>query len=169
MAAVLITGFVLTPIATPPGVISLDHQTITPLTPSAGAAIAANLSVRVVNQDPVPHGFVFATSVVNVSVKNGTTTEYLEGAALRAWEQNSTWVYHLPDGATVSLTGGSVSLPTADYVTINGTGAPNTATIVVTFSNSGPAVQATIDWSTNEFCAPSSGGSASTSFTPAWP
>jgi hypothetical protein len=123
----------------------------------------------VIHQDSVPHGFVFATSVTNVSVQSGNnSTAYLEGAALFAWAQNSTWVYHLPNGTLVTLTGASVDLPTADYVTINGTGGNNAPTILIAFSNTEGAVQVTINWSTNEFCAPSSGGSASTTFTPHW-
>jgi membrane-associated protease RseP (regulator of RpoE activity) len=169
VAAVLITGFVVTPIATPPGLINLDQQSITPLSPPpAGAAIAANLSVQVVNADPVPHGFLFSTSVVNVSVANGTSTTYLVGQALLAWAENSTWVFYLPGRGAVTLTGAAVSVPTSDYVTINGTSVAHAATIVITFSNREAAVQATIDWSTSEFCAPSSGGTAVTSFTPNW-
>ena len=170
VVAVLVTGFVVTPIATPPGNIGLPsaHQTIGYPTPPPGAAIAANLSVEVVNQDPVPHGFVFSSTIANVSVRSGNSTVYLEGAAFNAWAQNSTWVFHLPDGATFTQSGPSASLPSSEYVTIDGTGAGNTATIVVTFSNTQSAVVATIDWSTNEFCAPSTGGSASTTFTPGW-
>ncbi|MGA9839400.1 MAG: site-2 protease family protein [Thermoplasmata archaeon] len=169
VAAVLITGFVITPIATPPGDIGLSETAITYPSGPAGAAIAANLSVVVTNQDPVAHGFVFSTSVANASVTSGNnSTSYLVGAALAAWAANSTWVYHLPNGNSVTLTGGSVSLPESDYVSINGTGAANSAVLVITFSNTGSAVQATIDWSTNEFCAPSTGGSDTTTFTPAW-
>jgi membrane-associated protease RseP (regulator of RpoE activity) len=168
-AAILVTGFVLTPIATPPGMIALDNQTVGyPSAPPPGAAIAANLSVTVVNQDPVNHGFVFAASVANVSVGNASSRTYLEGSAFRAWANNSTWVYHLPDGRSVTLTGGSVSLPSSDYVTLNATGGGhNSATILLTFSNTGPAFGAVLDWSTNEFCT-TIGGSASTSFSVEW-
>jgi hypothetical protein len=170
VVAVLVTGFVLTPLSTPPGEISLDHQAVTPLTAPPGAAIAANLSVQVVNADPVPHGFVFSSFVSNVSIRSGNSTVYLTGAALFSWAENSTWVYHLPTGSSVTLTGASVTLPSSNFVTINGTGSgSNSATIVVSFSNTEAAVQATIQWSANEFCAPSGGGSAATSFTPSWP
>jgi hypothetical protein len=170
VAVVLITGFVLTPLATPPGIVSLNDSHITPIGALPGENISANLSVQVVNGDPVPHGFVFSSSISNVSVQNGSSTRYLTGAALNAWAANSTWIFHLPDGTSVTLTGGSVTLPTANFVTIDGSGAgPNTATIVETFSNSEAAIAATVQWSTNEFCAPSGGGSASTSFMPSWP
>jgi membrane-associated protease RseP (regulator of RpoE activity) len=170
VAGVLVAGFVATPVAEPPGLIGLpvQDQMITYPAPAAGAAIAANLTAVIVNQDPVAHGFVVATSVANVSVQNGSSTRYLTGAELAAWANTSTWVYHLPDGASVTLHGASVALPSADYFAINGTASTsNQATIVVTFSNTQAAVEATIDWSTSEFCAVT-GGSASTSFTPDW-
>ncbi len=166
VAAILITGFVLTPIASPPGDIGISHESNLAVLPPPGSAIAANLSIVVTNQDPVPHGFLFSTSVANVTVHNGTT--FLTGAALLAWAQNSTWTLHLPWGGSVTQSGASFGLPTADYVTINGTGVPNSATISITFSNSEEADAATIDWSTGEFCVPSTGGTASYAFTPTW-
>jgi len=169
VAGVLISGFVLTPIATPPGLIALQTPSTTYPTPPAGAAVAANLSLLVVNQDPIEHGFVVATSVANVSVGNASAPTYLTGAALSAWAANSTWVFHLPSGRTVTLGGGSVSLPSADYFALNGTGRPNSGVVSVTFSNSERAVGALIDWTVSEFCAPAGGGSASTTFTLAWP
>jgi membrane-associated protease RseP (regulator of RpoE activity) len=169
VAGVLITGFVLTPIAEPPGLIGLpaaDQHITYPTVP--GAAIAANLTTVIINQDPVAHGFVVATSIANVSVLVGNTTRFLTGAALANWSANATWVYHLPDGGTVTLRGGNVALPSAQYFAINGTEAvQNQATFVVTFSNTESATSAVIDWSTSEFCA-TTGGSASTSFSPSW-
>ncbi len=169
VVGILITGFVLTPIASPAGAISLpaDQQLVTYPTPVGGAAIAANLSVTIVNQDPVPHGFLVATSIENVSVGNRSAPTYLTGAALAAWAANSSWVYRLPDGATVSLTGASVTLPSADYLSINGTGKANSATVVVAFSNPEPAIGAIVGWETSEFCA-TTAGSASTTFSLVW-
>ncbi|MGI0130931.1 MAG: site-2 protease family protein, partial [Thermoplasmata archaeon] len=109
VAAVLVAGFVVTPLATPPGDIGLSQQgvsTAVPLPP--GAAVGANLSVLVQNADPVPHALVFSTSVTNVSVPGANgSSRYLEGAALAAWAANSTWVFHPPRGAPVTLTGGA--------------------------------------------------------------
>jgi hypothetical protein len=166
VAAILITGFVLTPIASPPGDIGLSHESNLAVAPPPGAAIAANLSLQVTNLDPVPHGFLFSTYVSNVTVNNGSS--YLTGAALLAWAQNSTWTLHLPWGGTVTQTGAAFNLPATNYVTINGTGVPNSATIVITFANSESADAATIQWSTGEFCTPSTGGTASWGFTPTW-
>jgi membrane-associated protease RseP (regulator of RpoE activity) len=169
VAGVLLTGFVLTPIAAPPGLISLPvgDQLVTHPTPPPGAAIAANLSVTIVNQDPVPHGFLVATAIENVSTGNASAPTYLTGAALESWSNNTTWVYHLPSGAAVTLHGGSVELPSSDFFAINGTGSGDSAVLVVTFSNTEPALGAVIAWSTTEFCQ-TTGGSASTTFTLSW-
>lgn len=165
--AVLLTGFVVTPLATPPGAVALEHPAIGyPGHLPPGAAIGANLSVDLVNQDPVSHGFLFAASVVNVSLVSNNTTTYLDGAALAAWAANSSWSYRLPDGSVVNLTGPAANLPSGDYVTLAGLGGANSATIVLEFTNSERAGSVVIDFSTSEFCAPSGGGSASTTFSP---
>ncbi|HTW77701.1 MAG TPA: site-2 protease family protein [Thermoplasmata archaeon] len=167
VAAVLVTGFVLTPIASPPGQIALPQsdQSVVYPAPPPGAAIAAQLSVTIVNQDPVAHGFLVATSVVNVSVGNRSSPTYLSGAALAAWTANSTWVYQLPNGTEITLHGGSVALPSSDYVTINGSS--SSAVVLIGFSNPAPAVGAIVNWQTTEFCA-TTGGSATTSFSLSW-
>ena len=165
VAGVLITGFVVTPLATPPGLLSTGAAEAQTIGPPPGAAIAANLSVNLTNADPVSHGFVFLYSVTNVSVEVGTLTEYLTGAALAAWAANSTWTFHPPTGGTIVQTGASFSLPSAEYVTIDGLA---TLPVEMTFANSGHAVEVAIAWSTSEFCAPSSGGTASATFTPVW-
>ena len=169
VAAVLVTGFVLVPIAVPPGDIGLGHPVSVSYSAPPGAAVAANLSINVTNQDPIAHGLLFAYSVTNVSVANGNNSaRFLTGAALLAWAQNSTWIFDLPHGGTVTQTGATFSLPTADYVTLNGTGGRNSATITLTFLNSEAAVAAVIGWSTAEFCAPSTGGTGSSSFNLVW-
>jgi hypothetical protein len=170
VAAVLVTGFVLTPLATPPGTIGLDTSAPAVVAPPPGAMVAANLSVTVVNQDPVAHAFWFASSVTNVTLRVGNSTEDVTGGpAFAAWVANSTWVYHLPDGKNYSFQGNNVSLPQSDFVTINGTGAHNTGIVVIGYSNTDPAAGAGFDFRSNEFCAPSNGGTASTSWSVGWP
>ena len=168
VALVLITGFVLTPLATPPGIINFNNGTIY-ATSVPGAAVAANISLEVQNGDPVPHGFTFATAVTNVSVTANNSTRFLTGAAFAAWVANLSWVYHLPDGRSYSFSGNNVSLPAADFLTINATGTgSDSAVIVVTFSNPHAASEATAQFTANEFCSPSTGGSRSTAFTLSW-
>jgi len=170
VAAVLITGFVLTPLATPPGDITLGAPNATTLAhPPPGAAIGANLSILVTNQDPVPHGFVFdyTIAVVTVAAANNSTRS-LNGTQLSAWAANSTWTFHLPWGGVVTQLGPSFVLSSAQYVTINGTGSGNAANVLMTFSNTESAVTVSIYWTASEFCTPSTGGFVSTTFQLEW-
>jgi len=170
VGAVLLSGFVLTPIAAPAGMISLpgSEQFVTYPAAPPGAAIAANLSVTIVNQDPEAHGFSVTASFTNVTVGNRTSPDPLSGAALAAWEANTTWVFHFPNGTTVRQTGGSFALPSAQYLSIPGVGSANSAAVVIVLSNPAPAIGAGVAWQTNEFCA-TTAGSASTSFVLGWP
>ena len=167
VAAVLVTGFVLTPLATPPGQLSLSTQAPFAVTPPPGGAVAADLAVTVVNQDPVPHAFWFASSVTNVTLRSGNSTIDVTGGALfAAFVANSTWVYHLPNGNSYTFSGNNVSLPQSAYLTINATGSSNSALVQITYSNSESALGAGIAFAANEFCAPSTGGTDSTSWAP---
>ncbi|MGD0251035.1 MAG: site-2 protease family protein, partial [Thermoplasmata archaeon] len=153
--AILISGFVIVPLSAPPGSLNLNGaSSAVPATPPPGAAVAANLSVTVVNGDPVPHGYVFSTSITNVSVAgpNGTTL-YLTGSALASWAANSTWRFLLPDGHSINETGASFALPTADYVTINATASHNSYSLRIAFSNTEAAREAVISLNANQLCA----------------
>jgi hypothetical protein len=170
VGAVLITGFVLTPLASPPGDISLGTANAATLAhPPDGAAIGANLSILVTNQDPVPHGFVFTyviTGVLVASANNSTAS--LTGTALSDWAANSTWTFHFPWGGELTQPGATFILPSSDYVTLNGSGAQNSADVVMTFSNTETAVQVSVYWTASEFCAPSTGGFVSRTFGATW-
>jgi hypothetical protein len=171
VAGVLITGFVLVPLAAPPGSIGVGTAESQVLTPPPGAAIAANLSVSLANLDPIAHGFLVTTSIAQVTVLNGNLSQNLSGAALASWSANSTWTFYLPHGGTVIQQGATFNLPSADYVTLNASGtADSQTTIVIEFSNTEPATATTIDWSTSEFCGQytDSGGTSSTHFTTTW-
>ncbi|HTW55597.1 MAG TPA: site-2 protease family protein [Thermoplasmata archaeon] len=171
VAAVLVTGFVLTPLASPPGSIGVGTANSEVLAPPPGAAIAANLSITVANEDPIVHGFLFSTSIAQVTVENGTLEMNLTGAALASWSANATWTFYLPNGGTVTQHGPVFDLPTSDFVTLNATGTPQSqATIVITFSNTQPAAGTVIDWSTSEFCGATTtfGGAKSAQFTTTW-
>jgi Zn-dependent protease len=166
---VLVTGFVITPLATPAGVVSLESNTIGyPNSPPPGAAIAANFTTTVVNGDPVVHGFTFSTAVTNVSVRSGNGTEYLTGTALTAWLANVSWTYHLPNGEVYSARGGSAALPESEYVTVNATSGANSVLLLVSFSNSEAAEAAVVSLTVDEFCEPSGTGVVSTTFPPSW-
>jgi Peptidase family M50 len=161
--AILVSGFVVVPLAVAPGAFALEGPSST--IPSAlppGAAVAVNLSVTLDNQDPVAHGYVLSASLVNVSVAGpNNSTRYLTGNGLASWAANSTWVFYLPSGGTYVQSGASMNLPASDFVTVNATG-DHRVVLRVELSNTELARAATIAFSANQLCAPSSGGSAST-------
>jgi hypothetical protein len=161
---VLVVGFVLTPLATPAGAVAFQNNGIGYPTAPPGAAVYTNLSTQLANQDPLPHGFVVAGSVVNVSVPVGNSSEYLTGAAFASWTANVTWTVYLPHGAVYTARGASFALPSSDFLTINGT---TWAPLAIGFASPAAATSAGIDLSASEFCA-LTGGSASTSFAPSW-
>ncbi len=165
VVAVLVTGFVIQPLYTPGYTVSVAPGGVgySPATPQL--PVNASLSYSVVNGDPVTHGFLFAAAVENVSVKVNNTTVYLTSTELAAWAAGATWVFHLPDGTSVPLQGGSVSLPDADYVTVAGLGSANSASVQLDFTNSVAALAVQVQVTATELCAPSGNGVASTTFT----
>jgi len=163
VVAILLTGFVVIPLSTPAGAVSLGVTAVAPVSSlPPGELVGTNLTLSVNNQDPVPHGFQFGATVSNVTLAgpNGTTTN-LNGSAAATWATNASWTFRLPNGEVVQLRGGSVALPDSDYVTVNATGS-HTMTLVVTFVNSQAALGAGLTFSTDMFCSPPGGGSAST-------
>ena len=56
VVAILVTGFVVVPIATPSGAFSVTDRTSASIPLPSGFAMADNLSFRIVNNDLVPHG-----------------------------------------------------------------------------------------------------------------
>ena len=122
-AAILITGFVVIPLSGPSYSASLaagDASPVTFLPP--GAVVGTNFTLTVNNQDPVTHGFLFVAQVDNVSVTSGNVTTDLAGRSLEEWQANATWTFYLPNGTVLTLLGGKVSFPAADYLTVNSTG-----------------------------------------------
>jgi len=166
VALILVTGFVVIPLSTPPGAVSLEASGATPLlTSDYPGEIGTYLTLTVNNQDPIPHSFLFVASISNVSAEStSNTTINLSGAALASWEANATWQFYLPDGRVVTLQGGLVSFPESDYVTVNATGA-HTQSLHVRLADTDTSVNAVgagLAFTTNMLCAPSGGGSAST-------
>ncbi len=157
---ILVAGFVVVPLSTPSGAVSLGTPEVTIIGPPPGAMIAADLSVNLSNGDPVPHGYLLSGAVgpVVVAGTNGTNVT-LNGSALAAWAANSTWTYVLPNGTTVVVPGAAGALPGADFVTVNAT---STALVRITYQNSERAEVVYLALTASELCAVS-GGSASTS------
>ena len=163
VAAVLVAGFVVVPIQLPQGGIALTPQPIGYPPPPPGA-IAATVPVGVDNQDPVAHAFLFDVAVVNVTIRSGSTTEYLNATEIAAWAEASTWSITFPGGSPIGLPNGTSSaLPSADYLTI---GATTAVVVTVGFANpsnstaGGTVVGLVVAVTAQELCPPSGGGHA---------
>ena len=164
VVAILVSGFVIVPLAIPAGAISLHPAAPVNTAPPAGAAIATYLNVTITNGDPVPHGFVFTYSVTSVETGNSTNSTFLSGGNLSRWEANASWTIVLANGTTLGpYTGGSATLPGSDYLTI---AAGASAEVTARFSDSQGALGVGFSFRTDELC-PTSGGSASAGFTTA--
>ncbi len=164
--AVLLTGFVLTPLAEPPGAVSFPTHAID-YAGGSPSATYANLTATLDNQDPVPHGFTLSISLANATLPGpGNATTNLTGAALSAWAAgNVTWTFYLTNGRTYTASGVSASLPGADFLTVNATTQTN---VTVGFSSVSPLLGAGVSLATTEYCAESGSGAASVLFTPQW-
>jgi membrane-associated protease RseP (regulator of RpoE activity) len=165
VVAVLVTGFVIQPLYTPGYTVSVTPGPVVYAPATSQLPVNASLNYSVVNGDPVTHGFLFTAAVESVSVKVNNTTVYLDPTALATWGAGVIWVFHLPDGTSVPLQGGSVSLPSADYVTVSGMGSANSASVRLDFTNSVTALAVQVQVTATELCAPSGNGVASTTFT----
>ena len=162
VVAILLTGFVIVPLSSPAGAVSLSAAHATPVTSlPPGSSIGTNLTLTIDNQDPISHGYVFSAAVENVTISGPNGTTGLTGPALAEWQANATWTFYLPDGSVVPLQGSPVTLPTQDYLTVPATGSHDVS-VVVRLTNPESASGAGLSFSTNMFCAPSGGGSAST-------
>jgi hypothetical protein len=164
VVAILVSGFVIVPLSAAAGASSLGASGAAPVSAlPPGALVGTNFTLTVNNQDPIPHGFLFGGSIVNVTVSgpNGTTTS-LTGNALTSWEENASWTFYLPNSPAVVLLGGKVTLPEPDYITVNPTGS-HSASFAVRLTDSEAAVGVGLLLTTNMLCPPSGAGSASTS------
>ena len=161
-AAILVSGFVLIPIAAPSGQYAITQSSFGGAAPPAGAAMADNMTLSVENQDLIGHGYVLSGSIsMVVAYVKGNLTQ-LSGPQLLAFEANATWTVSLPNGNTTTYFGvGNFSVPPLQYFPID---AGKTATAQVTFSDVQQAV-VTLDLSVGELCNSGSTGTQSQRFT----
>lgn len=148
-AGILVSGFVLVPIAPPNGQFAISESSYGAAALPPGAAMADNLSVTVANQDFIAHGYVLSGTIVSVVANvNGVPTQ-LTGAALVQFEENATWTALLPNGNTTTYAGvGNFSEPGGQYFAVD---AGATAVGTVTFADTQQAV-VTIDLTVAELC-----------------
>lgn len=161
VAAILVGGFVLVPLATPQGALDVSTSNPTPWSSHLpqGQVVGANFSMNVTNGDPVARGFVLSGSIVSVTVRgaNNTSTN-LNASELAAWEASATWRILLPNNTTVGpLNGSSFALSGPEYFPID---AGATVPVLVALSNSQTAVAVHVTLRVSELCAPSGAGSA---------
>jgi peptidase M50-like protein len=158
-AAILVAGFVIIPIAQPTGTFALTSHGSTNLVPSSG--MSDNLTLTVVNQDEVPHGFVFSGAIQSVTASINGKNQVLNQSALEAFEANSSWVVHLPNGNSTRFVGGAWAAPMDQYTML---GAGGSARLNVTFSNVAQQAAVTVDVTVSELCAYGGPGPQSNSY-----
>lgn len=156
VVAVLVTGFVIVPIGTPSGAFSAVASPANPVALPPGALMADTASLTVTNHDLVAHGFLFSGTIQSVVATVNGSSQPLTGAALDAFERNSTWTLELPNGNTTVFQGGGFSVPGAQFSTVAGSGGVGRLTIDYTNSQ-----QATVTFQVvvEELCTPSGGPS----------
>ncbi|MCI4361427.1 MAG: hypothetical protein L3J91_06945, partial [Thermoplasmata archaeon] len=147
--AILVTGFVLVPIAAPSGEFSVPSWSVGAAPLPSGAQMADNLSLTVVNGDVIAHGYLLSGTVESVIATVGNASETLSGPALASFLKNSTWTVHLPNGNVTSYTqSGTFSAPASEYFTL----AASASTVVtVTYSNTNQGV-VVVDLAIGELC-----------------
>ena len=159
---ILVSGFVLVPIATPSYAFNLTGSGQAPATPTAGEYAAVNLSVTVSDQDLGSHAYLVSGQITGVGSSNGTGPPTLNQSQLAAFAANSTWTVYLPDGNVTTFPGGvSFSEPRAAYFVLNGS---SSATVTVKLSYPSAAV-VLVQLTISELCSGSPPMANSASFT----
>jgi len=159
-AAILVSGFVIVPIAAPTGEYSVSGGPIFQPPPPIGFAMADNVTLVVANHDVVPHGFNLSASTASVVATVNGSSVPLNGASLAYFEQNSSWTITLPNGTSFSGSGaGHFSTPGGVYFAVDAGG---TATVHLLYLNHERGV-VTIVLEFDQLCA-SGGGVDHTSF-----
>jgi len=164
VAAILVAGFVVVPLAEPWAVGLAGQPVGYPHSLPPGAAVAANFSALVENQNPIAHAYDLSVSVSTVEVNgSGGHTVNLTGAALANWSQNATWTFVLPAGVTAGpFTGNAGSVSDPDSFAVN---ASSSLPVLVKFSDTQPALMIEVTLSANTVCAPSGQGGAQVRLT----
>jgi peptidase M50-like protein len=160
-AAILVTGFVVVPIAAPTYAYSVPSWSVGAAEPPAGAQMADNLTLSVANHDLISHGYLLSGTIESVISTVNNSSQTLSGADLNAFLANSTWTVHLPNGNVSAFAGGSFAVPSADYFSI---GSGDSTVVTVTYSNTAQGV-VLLDLTVGELCAGSAVQPITTPFT----
>ncbi len=163
VAAILVVGFTLIPVAVQSGQLSSNGLGAAPIS-APGYATAGHLSVNLTNVDPVAHGLVFLVAVSAV-YPNGTGPP-LNATALAAWASQSNWVVNLSGERFVLTRSANITAPgNGAFYTLNGTpAAGSTVAVAITFTNSEPSAEVDIVLTASEVCPPPGSGPLSLTF-----
>jgi hypothetical protein len=161
---ILVAGFVVVPIAEPPGSFAVrEGTTVIPGSPPPGYLVASNVTLTITNHDEVPRGFSISSEITQVVGNTGNgTIGLLRNATLANYEANSTWLVNLGNGQSLTYPGtASFSLGSTTFVQLD---PGDSATVTVTYLNPQTgAVGFNLD--VTELCAPSGVGPITSSFT----
>ena len=159
---ILVSGFVLVPIATPSNAFSITGSSLAIANPVAGDYAADNLSVTIANQDLGSHGYLVSATITSVGSSNGSGPPTYNRSELAAFAANSTWTVHLPNGNVSTFPGvPEFAMSSPAYFVVDGGGS---ATVTVTFSYPYAAV-VLIDVTISELCSGGPPVASSSSFT----
>ncbi|HEV2429801.1 MAG TPA: site-2 protease family protein [Thermoplasmata archaeon] len=137
--AILLSGFVIVPIAAPTNAfgVAAGSVDLSGTTPS-GFAMADNVSVVVHDRDFAPHGYAVAGGLTSVVASVNGTPVLLTGAREAAFESNTTWIVSWADGRSWVFDGsGGFALPSDQLLSV---GAGGSSTFHVLFENRERAV-----------------------------
>jgi membrane-associated protease RseP (regulator of RpoE activity) len=146
-AAILVSGFVVVPIAQPSGTFGVPLHASSTLVARSG--MADNLTMTVVNQDHVAHGFIFSGLIVSVTASINGKNQVLNQTAFSAFEANSTWTVFLPNGNTSRFVGGAWAASPGEYTPLD---AGRSGKLNVTFANLAQQAAVTLDITVSELC-----------------
>ncbi|MCI4369572.1 MAG: site-2 protease family protein, partial [Thermoplasmata archaeon] len=159
--AILITGFVAVPIALPTNSFTVADRSVAPTSIPAGAMMADILSLTVINNDQVNHGYILSAKVVAVNLTTNGSLVPLTGVALADFAKNSSWNVSLPNGnQSWENFSASFTTPTLDFSKLS-PGQSQKATI--TFSNLERA-SVTVVVTVSQLCSSGTGGPMSYDF-----
>jgi membrane-associated protease RseP (regulator of RpoE activity) len=146
--AILVSAFVIVPLATPTGAYSVSTNTMSEKL-AANQGMRANATLTIVNNDIVSHGYLFSAEIDQVQGNVSGTIGPLPPSNLSAFERNSTWLLIFPNGNQTTISGtGNFSLPAASYTMIR---AGEQATLQIVYTN---PTQASVAFTVevNELC-----------------
>ena len=163
VAAILVTGFALVPVAAETGAIGGASTAASAyVTPSPGFAFTAWATVNLTNLDLATHGFVFSATVVEVYLNNSTTP--LNASARAAWAATSDWEFNVSGQYAYSNQTAIGAAPGGGaYYTV---AAGASVTVAILYENTQSATKLVLRLVGAEVCPPPGSSPATVTFPP---